>query len=311
MDLISVIVPVYNVERYLYKCIDSILNQTYLNLQIILVDDGSTDSSGMICDEYKMKDSRVQVIHKNNGGLSDARNFGIDEAKGSYYAFIDSDDFIEKDMIESMYCSVKKESVDIAVCNMKRIYEDGDTDTFYEPYNSETTLLGKERYVTLNQPSVCNKLFSAILFDKVRFPKGRYYEDTFIYHILLYRANGAVLTGKVGYWYLDRKGSILGRNQFTVRYFDFIEAVYDRMSFFIEMQEKEPAVTASLSYYAAYSNAVKNIEHTEDTEKKFALAEQWYRIAYDFLMRSDTTNTKQKVRLILLKYFPKLHALIY
>ena len=107
-ELISIIVPVYNVEKYVEKCINSIINQTYKNLQIILVDDGSKDNSGKICDEFKLKDNRIEVIHKNNGGLSDARNAGLKLAKGDYIGFVDSDDYIEADMYETLYNLIKK-----------------------------------------------------------------------------------------------------------------------------------------------------------------------------------------------------------
>ena len=123
--LISVIVPVYNVEKYLKKCVNSITSQTYENLEILLVDDGSTDSSGQICNEFEKNDARIKVIHKKNGGLSDARNAGLDRAKGQYYAFIDSDDYIQDNTIEIMLNAVKKNKSEIAICNMIRFLEEG------------------------------------------------------------------------------------------------------------------------------------------------------------------------------------------
>ena len=123
--LISVIVPVYNVEKYLKKCVNSITSQTYENLEILLVDDGSTDLSGQICNEFEKNDARIKVIHKKNGGLSDARNAGLDRAKGQYYAFIDSDDYIQDNTIEIMLNAVKKNKSEISVCNMIRFLEEG------------------------------------------------------------------------------------------------------------------------------------------------------------------------------------------
>ena len=113
--LVSIVVPVYNVEKYLKRCVDSIINQSYNNIEILLVDDGSTDSSGKICDDYLKKDSRIKVIHKQNGGLSDARNFGIDKSTGDYLSFIDSDDWIEKDMIMNLFNSIINEKSDISI----------------------------------------------------------------------------------------------------------------------------------------------------------------------------------------------------
>ena len=117
MDLISVIIPIYNVEQYLKECLESVINQTYRNLEIILVDDGSKDKSGKICDEYKNKDERIKVVHKENGGLSDARNAGMKIATGKYIQFIDSDDFIDKDMIETLYNLIIENEADISMCS--------------------------------------------------------------------------------------------------------------------------------------------------------------------------------------------------
>lgn len=122
-DLISIIVPVYNVEKYLNKCIDSIINQTYKNIEIILVDDGSTDNSGKICDEYLLRDSRIKVIHKNNGGLSSARNEGINISSGEYIGFVDSDDWVEPNMYEEMYKKILYSNADIVDCGYWKEYE--------------------------------------------------------------------------------------------------------------------------------------------------------------------------------------------
>lgn len=120
---ISIIVPVYKVEPYLRKCVDSILAQTFTDFEVILVDDGSPDNSGKICDEYASKDSRVRVIHKKNGGLSSARNAGIDVARGKYLGFVDSDDYIEKDMYELLYDNIVKEQADLSICGIYDVYE--------------------------------------------------------------------------------------------------------------------------------------------------------------------------------------------
>ncbi|MBR1540013.1 MAG: glycosyltransferase [Clostridia bacterium] len=123
-ELISIIVPVYKVEKYLDKCINSIVSQTYKNLEVILVDDGSPDSCGKMCDEWTQKDTRIKVIHKENGGLSDARNFGLDCAKGKYIQFVDSDDYIEKDMIEFLYKNLKENNADISICSNYMVDEE-------------------------------------------------------------------------------------------------------------------------------------------------------------------------------------------
>ena len=177
--LVSIIVPVYNVEKYLPKCVDSLINQTYKNVEIILVDDGSTDQSGNICDTYLEKDNRIVVLHKKNGGLSDARNFGIEHAKGDYYSFVDSDDYLKEQTIEYLVDAAENNDCQISVCNMIRFYDDGTNDVFYKPCNNQVILENNDRFQTLSQPSVCNKLFKKELFDGVKFPYRKYYEDTY------------------------------------------------------------------------------------------------------------------------------------
>ena len=208
--LISVVVPVYNVEHYLKKCVDSICHQTYRNLEIILVDDGSTDCSGSLCDEFATSDSRIRVIHKSNGGLSDARNAGMELASGEWWMFVDSDDYIAPDTAETLLLAAVENHCEIAVCNMMRIYEDGKQEPFYCPVTEPTIWAGEQRFETLRQPSVCNKLFRADLFKELRFPKRKFYEDTFVYHVLAHRASRIALTGLSGYYYLSRRESILG-----------------------------------------------------------------------------------------------------
>ena len=309
--LISAIVPVYNVEQYLKKSIDSIRCQTYQNLEIILVDDGATDRSGIICDCYKETDARIRVLHKENGGLSDARNAGMEAASGAYFMFIDSDDTIAPDTVEKLYLAAAEHDCEIAVCNIVRTYDDGTTEPFYHPVDKLTVWAGQQRFETLKQPSACNKLFRAELFKGVRFPKGKFYEDTFVYHVLAYKARQIVLTGHDGYFYLSRRDSILGQPKYTVRYFDFIEAVYTRMSYLLEHNVPHYGEEACLSLYAAAANGEKYIQKTEQNAARFRQMRSWYQTAYQQLMKSPQTGIKQKFRLILLRYFPRIHSRLF
>ena len=310
-ELISVIVPIYNVERYLEKCIDSIIAQSCQDLEIILCDDGSTDGCGAICDRYAAQDDRIRVIHKPNGGLSDARNAGIEIARGSWYVFIDSDDFITPDTVERMHTAAVSTDSQIAVCNMIRIYDDGGTEPFYRPAQEQTLLDGEIRFETLKQPSACNKLFRAELFRDVRFPKGKFYEDTFVYHILAHRANRIALTGHDGYYYLSRRESILGHPRYTDRYFDFIEAVHTRMAYLLEHDVSHYGEEACLSLYAAVANGEKYLIKTRNNASNVEQMRRCYRAAYEHLMKHPDTNMKQKLRLALLRYCPVLHGWIY
>lgn len=310
-ELISVIVPVYNVERYLEKCIESICAQTIAGLEIILVDDGATDRSGTICNEWACRDPRIRVIHKENGGLSDARNAGIEIAAGSWYMFVDSDDTITADTVERMYRAAVEHDCEMAVCNMVRIYDDGATEPFYQPVSGLTVWEGQQRFETLKQPSACNKLFRADLFRDVRFPGGKYYEDTFIYHILAHRAKRIVLTGHDGYYYLSRRESILGQPTYTDRYFDFIEAVHARMTYLLDQEVAYYGEEACLSLYLAVAGAQKYLLRTPENAQKFACIQTWYRTAYEHLMSHPDTSLKQKLRLALLRYCPALHSRIF
>lgn len=183
MSLISVIVPVYKVEPYLARCVDSILGQTWKQLEVILVDDGSPDRSGEICEEYARKDPRVQVIHKTNGGLSSARNAGIEKAAGEYIAFIDSDDWLDADMFEQLHQLCEERQADIAECSFRSIFKD--------MIQEETTCTGDVieggpadaiqgildwKYF---KPIACNKLYRRSVIGDIRFPEGMLHEDEF------------------------------------------------------------------------------------------------------------------------------------
>lgn len=235
---ISIIVPVYNVEKYLTKCIDSITNQTYKDLEIILVDDGSTDNSGQICDQYAKKDNRIKVIHKENGGLSDARNVGIKNSTGEYLSFIDSDDYIDKDMIECLYNAITNANSDIAVCGK---YIEEETGKYYlrnvnsqlKIYNSKEAL---KSILTNNliDVSACDKLFKKTLFKDIQFPKNKYFEDMGTIYKLIDLCNSIVHIGSAKYHYIQRQDSIT-KTKFDMRYND----LYEHMNQFIELINKK------------------------------------------------------------------------
>lgn len=308
---ISVIVPIYNVQAYIRECIESILEQTFRNFELILVNDGSTDDSPNICKYYEELDSRVKVINKVNGGLSDARNAGIYMAKGKYLSFIDGDDFIAKDTLETMYNAIDKTDSKIAICNMVRYYEDGDTEAFYRPSDKKVLLKDKDRFKTLAQPSVCNKMFKTELFENIKFPYRKYYEDTFIYHELVMQTKSVVLTGKDSYYYRCRKGSILDGG-YSKKYFDFIEAVYLRATFLDRNNVHQYADEAYLHLYSSLSNAYNYLGNNgEDLSELFNIAQERYNKSFKRIIKDKHFGLKQKVRFILLRYSPRLHCKIY
>lgn len=235
MALISIIVPVYNVEDYLERCIVSIQQQTYSELEIILVDDGSTDSSGKICDEYKNKDSRIRVFHKKNGGLSDARNLGIEVAKGDFFAFIDSDDWIDIDMLEVLYKAVQKYDADIAECSFRCIYKDhveeetANTGTYIEGDN--IFALQCEMRWKYFKPIACNKLYRRYIFKDVCYPVGRLHEDEFTTHKAFYNASKLVYVDLSKYNY-DRTREESITASFKEKNLDVCDALKERVDFF-------------------------------------------------------------------------------
>ena len=236
-ELITVVVPVYNVENYINKCIDSILDQTYKNLEIILVDDGSEDNSGIICDEYKKKNSNITVIHKVNGGLSDARNAGINIAHGKYIAFIDSDDFIDNRMIEVLYNALKKNNADISICgiqivkNLKREIKKSEKKGYIETVNQYQAYKNLYNNKAMETVVAWNKLYKIDLFKNIRYPIGKINEDAFVIHHLISKTNKIVYVSDKLYYYIKRKNSIMGK-KFNQKRLDVLEAYEDRMKFF-------------------------------------------------------------------------------
>ena len=225
-DLISVVIPVYNVEKYLERCLDSILNQSYSNLQIIIVDDGSTDTSGKICDRYAMKDSRIQVFHKENGGLSDARNFGLEHICGKYVSFIDSDDYVSKDYIKYLYGLIETVDADISACKHLESNKENYEFELTKPcgiciYSREEALerLCYQKGVTT---SAWAKLYKTQLFKSIRFPNGKLYEDESTFYKLLENSEKMVCGGQIHYLYFYRSDGIV-RSQFNKRKMDYVQ----------------------------------------------------------------------------------------
>lgn len=243
-EKISVIVPVYQVEKYVVNCIESICNQTYTNLEIILVDDGSKDKSGQICDSYSKKDSRIQVIHKINGGLSDARNYGIDRATGEYICFIDSDDMIAQNYIEKLFNLLKKENADIAICDYQEVYSKDEIKVGKEAKkicNFSSYEAIKELYNDNDNVKMVvtwNKLYKTALFSQIRFPVGKLHEDEFTTYKLFYNAKKIVVTNEKLYYYVKRDGSIM-RQKYYLKRLDILNAYEERMNFFKEHHEEE------------------------------------------------------------------------
>ena len=253
--LISVIIPVYKTESYLTRCVNSVRNQTYTNLEIILVDDGSPDRSGELCDALAAEDSRIRVVHKKNGGLSSARNAGLDIMTGDYVSFVDSDDWIEEDMIRTLYKLGIQNETQIACCGIS--ITDGEKVLYNYNSNLEEQFVvnREEAMVELNKNyritnSVCDKLYQTKLFHGLRLKEGVLYEDAQIQPFLLHRAEKIVYIAKPMYCYFQSQGSIL-RGEFSLRQYDCMLALKERIAFF---QEKYPfAVAGAKALYLQQS----------------------------------------------------------
>lgn len=211
--MISVVVAIYNIEEYIGKCIDSIIGQTFRELEIILVDDGSTDSSGEICEKYAKSDNRIRVIHQKNAGLSAARNTGMKEAGGEYITFIDGDDYVHPQMIEILYKNIGNTGASISIGNYKEV-NCAETIAVESLSGQAVTCAGRDSCFNLyNEQSVMfttawGKLYLISLFDDVKYPVGKIHEDEYVTYQLLYNSKFIVYTDDILYYYVQRKESI-------------------------------------------------------------------------------------------------------
>lgn len=220
---VSVIVPIYNVEQYIQKCLDSLINQTYPSYEILLIDDGSKDGSSEIARSYANKFDNVSYHRKINGGLSDARNFGIERARGDFLMFIDSDDFVDGHLIEKMMEMQSRSKADIVACDMMYAYEDGRNVIASAGDFDLGSAKDDIKLIRINN-SACNKLFHHNLFKDIRFPLGKLYEDLFVVPILIYRSKLIAHVKEPLYFYLQREGSIVHKN--NQRMFHIYEAIH-------------------------------------------------------------------------------------
>lgn len=306
---ISIIVPVYNVESYLPRCIDSIINQTHKNLYIILIDDGSTDNSGAICDEYARKDVRIKAIHKQNGGLSDARNVGLDICKleGEYIAFVDSDDYIEKDMYEILYKFSKDNDLDVAMCGAYDVVEDRIIKHGYFPQKilDKKSEIIEELFVNRRggaSVAVWNKLYKKDVLCNIRFDKDKWYEDVFFILKWIEKIErfGRISDNK--YFYIQRANSITNQNKFSNKILDVIDGYDENLEI---IKKRFPASIEAGEYrlWWAYRFAIERILKCSDcndhldvvTEIQQKIRTNWFKI-----FSNKYLNLKEKNIYILL-----------
>lgn len=233
--LISIIVPIYKVQDYLEKCIESILVQSITDIELILIDDGSPDECGNICDFYVAKDPRIKVVHKKNEGLSAARNTGLDIAKGEYVGFVDSDDWIDQNMYETLINLLIANDADIAQCEFIKTSDEEEIVDNSERYTVEVFSNIESLKNLYNEKAIStvvswNKLYKRVLFENIRFPKGKIHEDEFTTHKLLHKAKKLVYTNKIFYYYRQTPNSIMN-SKFNKKKLDILDAMQERLEF--------------------------------------------------------------------------------
>ncbi|MBR0353385.1 MAG: glycosyltransferase [Oscillospiraceae bacterium] len=282
-SLVSIIVPVYKVEQYLSKCVDSLLSQSYGDIEIILVDDGSSDFCGVMCDGFAERDGRIKVIHKKNGGLSDARNAGLAIASGDFITYVDSDDYVSEKYIEKLLQAFENDQVDISVCGIRAFCLDDQGNEQLFPVRQENgtnQLFDADRALeimlrqSMFDTEAWAKMYRASLMDGFLFPVGLYNEDLDSVYKLFLKSDKVSFTDEKLYYYLQRKDSIMGRKREVKRYHDSFE-IADRLRTDIcnQRPDLEKAVNSRVLsvYFQSYAGAV----HCDDSE----LAEEcWNRI---------------------------------
>lgn len=303
--IISVIVPIYKVEEFLKRCIESLLIQTFTNYELILVDDGSPDNCPQICDKYAEYNNKIRVIHKENGGLSDARNAGLDIAKGEFVAFVDSDDVVDSHYLEYLYRAVIENDCDIAVCGYEVFeefvpakevsYSSGNT---YSGIDMLWRIYSKNHTEYVESTVSWNKLYRKRLFDKIRFPKGKIHEDEATTYKIYCNARKVCVIPCTLYYYYQNQTGIMKR-KFNTSRLDYLEALYERYFFFSEKGfQNLAAYTAKLLYIFTVDYAALEENQVEDYSKFRKRLIDLYRCYRTILLKQDFT-AKDKVRILL------------
>ncbi len=315
--MISVIIPVYNVEAQLNRCLESVKNQTYKDLEVILIDDGSTDNSGNICDQYSKIDKRFKTIHKKNEGVPSARNDGLKVASGQYIAFVDSDDYIELDMFSYLYDLICKYDADFSCCGVNRIFEKNGV-----PYRTEITSCGKdviildqegafESYQLYNgiTPSIWNKLFKKEVFTNVRFEYIRRFDDVRTMCDCIAESHRIVCGNEPKYNYVIRKTSIT-YSAFSDKSYDILYAVNKNYEVFKHRYpNNKNAELGKIHHYMIFANEliVKNgsddefIKHFRKYIKENAI----------YVIRDEKIGVTRKVEFLLYAYAYGIYKLVY
>lgn len=293
--MISVIVPVYKVEKYLDKCVQSILGQTYSDFELILVDDGSPDDCPRLCDEYAQMDKRVKVIHKTNGGLSDARNMGVNQAKGEYVTFIDSDDYVSFDYLETLWGLKEKYGVDISVggiCTFYEGYEANPQNRAIEHCYDKKNALKHMLYQRTMDTSACAILLPTYIARKYPFPYGKYHEDEFTTYKYYSDVNMIAVTTKSLYFYMQRKGSIM--HVFGQASLDELEAA-DNLVSYCEKYYPDLVKAAHSKKFSDYCQVFLSIDDRLIDTNQINEIKKYISVAAVEVFKDDNARIKNRV----------------
>ncbi|MBR6147725.1 MAG: glycosyltransferase [Lachnospiraceae bacterium] len=310
---ISVIVPIYNVEKYLSKCIDSILQQTFTDYELILVDDGSTDTSGKIADDYAAKDNRITVIHKKNGGLSDARNHGLDKATGDYICFIDSDDWIEKNYLQELLGLAQNNEADIAICAYQKsdgniaVSQPAEPGVIIETGIEAIDNLYSDRYGIY--VVAWNKLYNRKLFEETRYPVGLIHEDEAVFGDLFLKAKKVIRTERILYNYRVNNITSIMSSNYSLKRLDILKAMEKRMETYkINGLQKYYEKDSFKYLYKILLNEIEIKRLKEDNRAVIKELKKKYWIKYKEALKFKW-NMKRKIAMFIFGIFPKAYLL--
>ena len=308
VSLISVIVPVYNVAQFLDDCLTSIINQSYKDIEIILVDDGSTDKSGEICDTFAAQDGRIRVIHKKNGGLSSARNVGLGVAKGNFVVFVDSDDYLNHEMITKLYDAVMSTKAEIACCDYTSLEFNNDSHSEIEVLNRKdaiSTLFDDYGF----QCFAWNKIYQRSLFENIRYPEGKLFEDIATTYQLLKKVDRVAYVKDKLYYYRQRTNSIT-KTKFNKKNKDLIDAI--DFVYTDSMQcglISERLKVGYLGYYLSYIQ--KGFTAKADVENEYKVLRERTRENIVSLIKEKNISLKKRIQLILIGVCPGVYKWLY
>ena len=309
--LVSVIVPVYKVEQYLQECVDSILAQTYRNLEILLIDDGSPDHCGAICDQYALTDPRIKVIHQTNGGLSAARNAGLDIASGDLITFVDSDDFIAENMIETMVRRLSEAQADLVICDIA--YCHNREDIWFGGVSLPDRTFTLAEFVQEDQPTqyivAWNKLYRRFLFDNVRYPVGYIHEDKAVIHHILGQCKTIAAISQALYFYRQTPGSIMNA-PVTIKRSDRLSALADRLQYAYHKKWNKIWNTSAARYVQIFFDLYFRFPRNAENSMYFGRMDASLKKALPYLLRSSHVSIRHKVYLSIIRMSPRLYILM-